>query len=238
MRLSEADALGQPFRVVLLDEQMPERNDPEFVERFGAARAASGAALILTRRLGDQSADPAGSGNLEGTAHLTKPIGPDDLLAAFQQVLGDPQPRAASLPAPAPGPDNQRPLRILVAEDSPVNQKLAVALLKKMGHQVTLAATGAAAVETWKRETFDLILMDIQMPEMDGLQATRNIRALEPPGGARTPIIAMTAHAMGGDRERCLEAGMDDHVTKPINRADLAATIHRHTSVAAEVSLS
>ena len=76
------------------------------------------------------------------------------------------------------------------------------------------------------------------MPEMDGLEATRIIRAMERPGGTRTPIVAMTAHAMSGDRERCLEAGMDDHVTKPINRADLAATIHRHTSVAAEVSLS
>jgi len=119
-----------------------------------------------------------------------------------------------------------------------VNQKLALAMLRKMGHQVTLAATGTAAVETWKREAFDLVLMDIQMPEMDGLEATRKIRAIERPGGARTPIIAMTAHAMGGDRERCLEAGMDDHVAKPISRAELAATIYRHTSAAAELSLS
>jgi CheY-like chemotaxis protein len=229
-RLAETDALGQPFRVVLLDEQMPEWNDPAFAMRFSAARAASGAPLILTRRLGDQSPVPAGGGNLEA-AHLTKPIGPDDLLVAFQQVLGNPPPPAVILAAPAPGPSEQRPLRILVAEDSPVNQKLALAMLRKMGHQVTLATTGTAAVEIWKREAFDLVLMDIQMPEMDGLEATRNIRALERLGGARTPIIAMTAHAMGGDRERCLEAGMDDHVTKPINRADLAAAIYRHTCV-------
>jgi CheY-like chemotaxis protein len=236
-RLSETDALGQPFRVVLLDEQMPEWSDPVFARRFGPARTASGAALILTRRLGDQSADPAGIGNLEGSAYLTKPIGPDDLLAAFQQVLGNAPPPAVILTAPTPGPDSQRPLRILVAEDSPVNQKLALAMLRKMGHLVTLATTGTAAVETWKREAFDVVLMDIQMPEMDGLEATRIIRAMERPGGTRTPIIAMTAHAMGGDRERCLEAGMDDHVTKPINRANLAATIHRHTSAAAELSL-
>ena len=236
-RLAETDGLGQPFRVVVLDEQMPEWNDPAFAGRFRAAQVASGVALVLTRRLGDQSADPAAGGSLEGAAHLTKPIGPDDLLAAFQKVLGTPPPPAVILPAPAPIPGNQRPLRILVAEDSPVNQKLALAMLRKMGHQVTLAATGTAAVETWKREAFDLVLMDIQMPEMDGLEATRKIRAMEQPGAARTPIVAMTAHAMGGDRERCLEAGMDDHVAKPINRAELAAAIYRHTRAEAELSL-
>jgi signal transduction histidine kinase/CheY-like chemotaxis protein/ligand-binding sensor domain-containing protein len=236
-RLVDAAALGRPFRVVLLDGQMPEWNDPVFVERFGAARAASGAALVMMLKLGDQSTNPPGRGNLDGATYLTKPIGPADLLVAFQKVLGNPPPPAVILTAPAPVPSNQRPLRILVAEDNHVNQKLALAMLRKMGHQVTLATTGTAAVETWKREAFDLVLMDIQMPEMDGLEATRNIRSLERPGGARTPIIAMTAHAMGGDRERCLEAGMDAHVAKPINRADLAAAIYRHTCAASELSL-
>jgi signal transduction histidine kinase/CheY-like chemotaxis protein len=231
VRLADAVALGQPFRVVLLDGQMSEWNDPVFVERFGAAQAASGASLVTMLKLGDQSPNPPGRANLDGATYLTKPIGPGDLLRAFGKVLGTPQPEAASLAAPAPVPSNQRPLRILVAEDNLVNQKLALAVLRKMGHQVTLATTGTAAVETWKHEAFDLVLMDIQMPEMDGLKATRNIRSLEQPGGTRTPIIAMTAHAMGGDRERCLEAGMDDHVTKPINPGDLAATIFRHTCV-------
>jgi CheY-like chemotaxis protein len=141
--------------------------------------------------------------------------------------------------APPQGDSRQRPLRILVAEDSPVNQKLAVALLTRMGHQVALAATGTAAVEAWQRESFDLVLMDIQMPEMDGFEATRRIRAIEQASRrARTPIIAMTAHAMSGDRERCLEAGMDEHVTKPINRGDLAKAIYRQTSAGAEFSLS
>ena len=228
-RLAEAATLRQPFRVVLLDGKMPEWNDPVFVERFLATRAASGASLVMMLKFGDQSPKPPGRGNLDGATCLTKPIGPVDLLRAFGKVLGNPPPEAASLAAPVPVPSNQRPLRILVAEDSPVNQKLALAILRRMGHQATLATTGTAAVETWKREAFDLVLMDIQMPEMDGLEATRRIRALEPPGSARTPIIAMTAHAMGGDRELCLEAGMDDHVAKPINRGDLAAAIFRHT---------
>ena len=236
--LADAHAQGRPFCVVLLEESLPERNHPEFATQFETARLLSGAALIMTRRLGDQALLPAASGNPPGAAQLTKPIGPDDLLLAFQKALGNPLPQAASFLVPVSGPAEQRPLQILVAEDSPVNQTLALAMLRKMGHQVTLAATGTAAVEAWRRQPFDLVLMDIQMPEMDGLEATRNIRAMEQPGGIHTPIIAMTAHAMGGDRERCLEAGMDDHVTKPINRANLAAAIYRRTSAATELSPS
>jgi CheY-like chemotaxis protein len=202
-----------------------------------AALAASGAGLIVTVKLGGQSSTSARRGNLPAATYLTKPIGPDDLRLAFRKALGIPQPEAVTLAAPEAGQSQQRPLRVLVAEDNPVNQKLALAILRRMGHQVTLAATGTAAVEIWKRETFDLILMDIQMPEMDGFEAARNIRAIEQAGPDRTPIIAMTAHAMSGDRERCLEAGMDDHVTKPINRGDLAAAIYRRTCAAAEVSL-
>jgi CheY-like chemotaxis protein len=114
-----------------------------------------------------------------------------------------------------------RPLRILLAEDSLVNQKLAVALLERQGHAVTIASNGREAVDAMDRESFDLVLMDIQMPEMDGLEATLAIRAKQLASGAHTPIIAMTAHALKGDRERCLEAGMDGYVTKPIRPPDL-----------------
>ena len=238
-RLQEAAAQGRPFRIVLLDEQMPEWNRPEFLEQFAAARATSGAALVTTLKLGDPSSISARRATLGDATCLTKPIRPDDLRMAFGKVLGNPQPEAVGTEAPAEGNSQQRPLRILVAEDSPVNQKLAVALLTRMGHQVALAATGTAAVEAWQRESFDLVLMDIQMPEMDGFEATRRIRAIEQASRrARTPIIAMTAHAMSGDRERCLEAGMDEHVTKPINRGDLAKAIYRQTSAGAEFSLS
>jgi signal transduction histidine kinase/CheY-like chemotaxis protein/ligand-binding sensor domain-containing protein len=241
-RLREAASQGQPFRVVLLDEQMPEMNHHEFLERVGTEPAASGAALILMLKFGDQSSISARGGNLGSsigeTTRLTKPIRPDDLLIALQNILGSPQSEAIRLVAPAAVKSKQRPLHILVAEDSPVNQKLAVALLSRMGHRVTLASTGTAAVETWKAEPFDLVLMDIQMPEMDGFDATRNIRALEQGCVVRTPIIAMTAHAMSGDRERCLESGMDDHVTKPVNRNDLEDAIYRLTCAGAELSLS
>ncbi len=124
---------------------------------------------------------------------------------------------------PSPGS-----LRILLAEDSPVNQKLATVVLGKMGHRVILAPNGLEAVESWRQQSFDLILMDVQMPEMDGLEATRRIREEEKASGNHIPIIAMTAHAMSGDRERCLEAGMDDHITKPVTRKVLSDAIARH----------
>jgi CheY-like chemotaxis protein len=107
-------------------------------------------------------------------------------------------------------------LRILVAEDNVINQRLATALLKKMGHRPVVAANGREALELWSRETFDLILMDVQMPEMDGTEATAKIRALEQQSGKHIPIIALTANAMNGDRSRYLDAGMDDYITKPI----------------------
>jgi CheY-like chemotaxis protein len=107
-------------------------------------------------------------------------------------------------------------LQILLAEDNPVNQLLAVRLLRKHGHEVTVAANGKEALEMLEKQTFDLLLMDIQMPEMDGLQATATIRARERQTGGHLPIVAMTAHTMSGDQEHCLAAGMDAYISKPI----------------------
>ena len=118
-----------------------------------------------------------------------------------------------------------RPLRVLVAEDGLVNQKLAVGLLERRGHQALVANNGNEAVEAFLTESIDLVLMDVQMPEVDGLEATRAIRAHEAKTGGHVPIVAMTAHAMQGDRERCLAAGMDDYVAKPIRGQQLFATI-------------
>src|SRR5262249_38652655 len=112
-------------------------------------------------------------------------------------------------------------LRILVVEDSAANRKLTLAILEREGHTAVIAVNGRRAVELCARETFDLVLMDVQMPEMDGLEATAAIRASERATGRRVPIVAMTAHALHGDRETCLRAGMDDYIAKPIRRRDL-----------------
>ncbi len=122
-------------------------------------------------------------------------------------------------------------LNILVAEDNIVNQKLATAMLRRMGHRVTLAKTGVDALARLRTRSFDLVFMDVQMPEMDGLEATRQVRARESGTGRRTYIIAMTANAMGGDRELCIASGMDDYVSKPVSRAALAEAIHRAVTV-------
>jgi len=118
-------------------------------------------------------------------------------------------------------------LHILVAEDNPVNQKLAISILEKAGHQVTLAHNGLEAVRRWNELQFDIVLMDVQMPEMDGLEATRQIRSAEEAMGKHTPIIALTAHVMSGDRKRCFAAGMDDYISKPFQKQQLLSAVER-----------
>jgi two-component system, sensor histidine kinase and response regulator len=118
-------------------------------------------------------------------------------------------------------------LNILLAEDNRVNQMVAVRMLEKMGHAVTVAANGKEALDAFAEKDFDLVLMDVQMPQMDGFEATSAIRQHETVSGKHLPIVAMTAHAMVGDRERCLEAGMDDYLAKPINQQDLKQALDR-----------
>jgi CheY-like chemotaxis protein len=131
-------------------------------------------------------------------------------------------------PARSSSPRAQRPLAILLAEDGAVNQFLVRRLLEKAGHTVTVVDTGARALEALARTPFDAVLMDIQMPEMDGFEATASIRARENDGQRRVPIIALTAHAMEGDRERCLAAGMDGYISKPIRPDALFASLAEH----------
>jgi CheY-like chemotaxis protein len=164
-------------------------------------------------------------------AHLIKPVKQSLLMNAIVNAVGgirtDVSSRAADrLPT---APSDHRALRILLAEDNVVNQKFAVRAIEKAGHAVVVANNGHEAVDAWQRDRYDVVLMDVQMPEMDGLEATKTIRDLEQERGSERgiPIIAMTANAMKGDRERCLQAGMDGYVSKPVKRETLFAEIQK-----------
>jgi CheY-like chemotaxis protein len=154
--------------------------------------------------------------------HFTTAVAPDDPHAVLA-AAGD-----RDLPADAVFPN--KPLRILLTEDNLVNQRLAVRLLEKQGHTALVASNGREALDVLDRERFDIALLDVQMPEVDGFEATAQIRAREQAGGGHLPIVAMTAHAMSGDRERCLAAGMDGYLPKPIDPVRLAQEIRRVTS--------
>jgi CheY-like chemotaxis protein len=136
--------------------------------------------------------------------------------AAREPQLDQSQPASAKAPPSLAGNASCQPLKVLVAEDNKVNQKLAKAILENAGHEVVVAGNGSDAVAAWMQQRFDVVLMDVQMPVMDGLEASSAIRKAEN-GTGRIPIIALTANAMSGDRERCLASGMDDYLTKPIN---------------------
>jgi PAS domain S-box-containing protein len=214
-------ATGEPYALVLLDCMMPEMDGFSLAEQI-KARPNLGAATIMMLSSSGQPGDAARCRSLGIATSLLKPIKQSELLDAIMTVLGRPgpergQPRPAARPAAAPG----RRLRILLAEDNVVNQTLAVRLLEREGHTVTVAADGREAVRVLGEQPFDLVLMDVEMPEMGGFEATGIIRRQEEATGRHVPIIAMTAHAMKGDRERCLEAGMDGYLAKPICAEEL-----------------
>jgi CheY-like chemotaxis protein/HPt (histidine-containing phosphotransfer) domain-containing protein len=165
-------------------------------------------------------------------AYLAKPIKQSMLFDALVEVFAD-QPAPARARGPIDGPTfdaqlaERLPLRLLVAEDNAVNQKLALQMLRKMGYRADMAGNGLEVLQALERQPYDVVLMDVQMPEMDGLEATRHIRQLDPAGFNQPRIIAMTANAMQGDREACLAAGMDDYISKPIKVPELQAALER-----------
>jgi two-component system, sensor histidine kinase and response regulator len=234
--LRRAVERGEPFCLALVDAMMPEMDGFELVERIRKSPELAKAAIMMLSSAGGPR-DVARSRELGMSAYLTKPIKQSDLLDAILTTLSktgtiEASPKPSGPPEPAMA-SNLPPLHILLAEDNAVNQRLAVSLLEKRGHKVVVAGNGREALAALERESFDVILMDVQMPEMDGFEATRAIRGLEDSSDGRrapgstphVPIIAMTAHAMKGDRERCLEAGMDSYVSKPIRAQELFRVI-------------
>jgi CheY-like chemotaxis protein/HPt (histidine-containing phosphotransfer) domain-containing protein len=159
------------------------------------------------------------------SAYLTKPVKQSDLMDTIVGVLGSRPSRPRRRPGAARPPKGARSLRVLVAEDNAVNQQVAVGMLERAGHQATVAANGREVLALLEKGAFDLVLMDVQMPELDGLETTAAIRERERATGGHLPIVALTAHAMKGDAERCLEAGMDAYLAKPLQPRELAAAI-------------
>ncbi|MGH9669335.1 MAG: response regulator [Terriglobales bacterium] len=228
--LAEARARKQPFALALLDGHMPEMDGFMLAERIRKERGLKQTKLILLTSAG-RPEDAARSRKLGVSAFLTKPVKQSDLMDAILTAFGEREPlRPVKLRAPRRA---GRRLHILVAEDNAVNQRLVRRLLEKQGHRVAVASNGREAVAEARRHRFDLILMDVQMPEMGGFEATAAIREREQNTGNRVPIVAMTAHARPEDRERCLRAGMDAYVPKPIRTEELMQAVEGVASASA-----
>ncbi len=223
--LLQTASSADPFKLIILDLMMPEMDGLAFAQALASDESLpEKPAIIMLSSAGNPPRRP----ELEeaGIARcLTKPVKQSDLLDAIGETLG-----VATRDKPVkvrqePACDYRKDLRILLAEDGRVNQIVAINLLKERGHETTLANNGREAVEAHAKQEFDVILMDVQMPEMNGFEATKAIRVAERETGKHIPIIAMTANAMKGDRERCLAVGMDGYVAKPIRSDELLLAI-------------
>jgi len=225
-RLDEAEA---PYDLILLDMRMPEMDGVALTRAIRARPAYDDVPLIMLTSIGDQEmkqdAQDAGC-----AVCLVKPIKPERLLKTLRSVLGQAShetDRVPSVPA-KPTLADRHPLRILIAEDNLVNQKVTRQQLRRFGYDADVVATGQEALDALGHEVYDIVLMDVQMPEMDGLEATRRI--LDGAVEARPYIVAMTASVMEEDRRRCFEAGMDDYVAKPVDPDALADALRRCTA--------
>jgi two-component system sensor histidine kinase/response regulator len=208
---------GEAYELILIDRHMPGMNGFELVEQLRRLPGVVPATIMMLTS-GGQRGDIARCAELGISVHLSKPVRPSELQDAIRQALGTAPAEAApaTLPDSPPARGLTPSLRVLLAEDNAVNRKVVTRLLEKRGHQVLVATNGKEALAALEKDKFDLVLMDVQMPEMDGFEATRMIRLSEQGTAFHQRIIALTAYAMSGDRARCLEAGMDGYLTKPL----------------------
>jgi signal transduction histidine kinase/CheY-like chemotaxis protein len=225
-----AKSAGYPFPLILLDGQMPEMDGFTLAEHIHKDPELLNATIMMLTSAGHLG-DATRCRELGISAYLVKPIRQGELLDAICQLLdGTARLQPDPLVTRHTLREDKHRIRILLAEDNAINQTLAVRLLEKRGYSVTVVPDGQAAVEAFQLGSFELVLMDIQMPGMDGFQATAAIRAREKLSGGRIPIVAMTAHALVGDQERCLASGMDGYVSKPFRTSELFATLERMLS--------
>jgi CheY-like chemotaxis protein len=224
--LKEAQAAGSPFTLLLADCHMPDIDGFMLVENIQRTPELRQLATIMLTS-GGQRGDGVRCKELGIAAYLIKPVLQSDLLQALLQVLSSHEgaEKAPKVITRHTLREGHVPLRVLLAEDNLVNQKVACRLLENHGDIPIVASNGVQVLELMERQSFDLILMDAQMPQMDGFEATAAIRRKEQSTGAHMPIIAMTAHAMVGDRQRCLEAGMDGYISKPVHPHEMFETI-------------
>ncbi len=230
--LAAADAAGAPFLLVLSDVQMPGMDGFDLVARIREDAERPEAAILMLSSA-PRPGDVARCRALGVEVYLTKPVTGPELLDAVLRTLGGAVATEAGRTASLPDPGSRR---ILVAEDHPVNQHHLRRLLERLGHAVTVVGNGRAALAAVARERFDVVLMDLQMPELDGLAATAAIRAGEGATGHHLPIVAVTAHALVEDRQRCLAAGMDEYLTKPLRAREVATAIARLVSARREAA--
>ncbi len=236
-QLSEARKGGHPFGLILTDMHMPDMDGFALIEAIRKRPELATATIMMLTSAGHRG-DAARCQELGVAAYLLKPIRQSELREAIARVLGaKEQEGAIPLITRFSLQDAREPgasLKVLLAEDNLVNQRLAVRLLEKRGHHVVVAGTGLEALKALEKESFDLVLMDMQMPEMDGFEATAAIRENEKRSGLHQQVVALTAHAMKGDREKCLAAGMDGYLTKPIRPQELDQFLESYVARRAE----
>jgi PAS domain S-box-containing protein len=225
--MEAAERSKRPYPLVLLDASMPVMDGFDLAAKIQQSPRLAAASIMMLSS-GARPGDRARCFELGISAYLTKPVKQSDLMDTIVGVFAarakgrKERPRREARP-----PEGGRRLRVLVAEDNAVNQQVAVGMLERAGHEATVAANGREVLARLEKEAFDVVLMDVQMPELDGLETTAAIRDRERATGGHLPIVALTAHAMKGDAERCLAAGMDAYLAKPLQPRELASTIAR-----------